>query len=135
MAYLLHLCEEWFFDFPAWSRVIRGAGVSADMFVAINSVGLVLFVSLAAMTWRRPAMAWFPATLATIFSLNGVLHALATLRYGVYSPGTVTGLLVSLPLGLLVLHELRSRLSLAAFSACLVAGAVAHAFITFVAFR
>lgn len=135
VAYLIHLCEEWFFDFPEWSRVIRGEGVSSDMFIAINSIGLVLFVTLAATTRRRPEMAWFPAILATIFSLNGVLHALATLRYGVYSPGTVTGMLISFPLGLLVLREMRKRLTTAAFSGSLAWGVLAHIFITFIAFR
>ena len=134
-AYLIHLGEEWFMGFPEWSRVIRGAGVSSEEFIAINSVALILFLILAAITRRRPGMAWFPATLATIFSLNGVLHALATLRYDVYSPGTVTGMLISFPLGLLVLHELRGRLSPAAFSGCLALGVLVHVFITFVAFR
>lgn len=135
VAYLAHLAEEWFCDFPAWSRVIRGAGVSSDEFIAINSIGLLLFVSLAALSWRRPGMAWFPATLATILALNGVLHMLATWRYDEYSPGTVTGMLISFPLGLLVLRAMRARLSTAAFSRCLVAGVLAHVFITFIAFR
>ncbi|MGI9272608.1 MAG: HXXEE domain-containing protein [Woeseiaceae bacterium] len=135
IAYLIHLCEEWFWGFPEWSRVIRGEGVSSDTFIAINSIGLLLFVTLAALTRRRPEMAWFPAILATIFSLNGVLHALATWRYGVYSPGTVSGILISLPLGLLVLREMRKRLSVAAFTGCLVWGVIAHIFITFIAFR
>jgi hypothetical protein len=134
-AYLIHLGEEWFMGFPEWSRVIRGAGVSSEEFLTINSIALVLFLILAAVTRQRPGMAWFPATLATIFSLNGVLHALATLRYDVYSPGTVTGMLISFPLGLFVLHEMRERLSAAAFSGCLVLGVLVHVFITFVAFR
>jgi hypothetical protein len=134
VAYLIHLAEEWFLGFPEWSRVIRGAGVSSDEFVAINSVALVLFLILAAVT-RRSGMAWFPATLATILSLNGVLHALATLRYDVFSPGTATGMLISFPLGLFVLHEMRGRLSAAGFVGCLLLGALIHVFITFVAFR
>ena len=133
-AYLIHLSEEWFLGFPEWSRVIRGAGVSSEEFVATNSGALMLFLILAAVT-RRSAMAWFPATLATIFSLNGVLHALATLRYDVYSPGTASGMLISFPLGLLVLHEMRGRLSAAAFAGCLLLGVLIHVFITFVAFR
>jgi hypothetical protein len=135
VAYLIHLCEEWFCGFPAWSRVIRGAGVSSEEFIAINSVALLLFVGLAAATRQRAGIAWFPATLATILSLNGVLHALATLRYDVYSPGTATGMLISFPLGLLVLRAMRAHLSKAAFAGCLVAGVLAHVFITFVAFR
>jgi hypothetical protein len=134
-AYLIHLGEEWFMGFPEWSRVIRGAGVSSYDFVAINSAALILFLILALVTRQCKDMAWFPATLATIFSLNGVLHALATLRYDGYSPGTVTGMLIFFPLGLLVLHEMRRHLSLAAFSGCLALGVLAHVFITFVAFR
>lgn len=135
IAYLIHLAEEWFCDFPAWSRVIRGAGVSSEEFIAINSVALLLFVGLAVATRRRPEMAWFPATLATILALNGVLHTLATLRYDVYSPGTATGMLISFPLGLLVLRAMSARLSAVAFAGCLAAGVLAHVFITFIAFR
>ena len=67
--------------------------------------------------------------------INAVLHALATWRYGAYSPGTVSGLLIYVPMGIVVLREMRSYLSMSAFAACLGAGAIAHVFITFVAFR
>jgi hypothetical protein len=134
-AYLIHLAEEWFGGFPEWSRVIRGAGVSSQEFIVINAIALALFVALSAITRRRPGMAWFPSILAAIFVINGILHALATWRYGVYSPGTVSGLLIYLPLGVLVLREMREYLSSNALIACLGLGAVAHVFITYVAFR
>lgn len=134
-AYLVHLAEEWFADFPEWSRVIRGAGVSSQRFVLINLFALALFIALTARVRRRPAMAWFPAVLAAIFLINGILHALATWRYGVYSPGTVSGLLIYMPLCVLVLREMRAYLSSNTFFACLAMGAVAHVFITFIAFR
>jgi len=134
-AYLVHLAEEWFWGFPEWSRVIRGAGVSSQQFMLINSVALALFISLGLMVRRRSGMAWFPAVLASVFVINGVLHSLATLRYGVYSPGTVTGLLIFIPLGVLVLREMREHLSIARFAGCLVAGGVVHVFVTLIAFR
>jgi hypothetical protein len=135
VAYLIHLTEEWFGGFPEWSRVIRGDGVSAERFVLINSIALLLFVILAARTRQRPGMVWFPTTLAAVFLLNGILHTLATFRYDVYSPGTVTGLLISIPLGFLVLHAMRERLSTNAFVGCLGLAALVHVFITFAAFR
>jgi hypothetical protein len=134
-AYLIPLAEEWFGGFPEWSRVIREAGVSSQRFILINSIALALFVVLSVTARRRPGLAWFPSTLAAIFLINGVLHALATWRYGVYSPGTVSGLLIYIPLGVLVLREMREYLSESAFIACLGMGAVAHVFISFIAFR
>ena len=134
-AYLIHLAEEWFWGFPEWSRVIRGAGVSSERFLVINAIALALFVVLSAIARRRPGMAWFPSTLAAIFVINAVLHALATWRYGGYSPGTVSGLLIYVPLGIVVLRDMRSYLATNAFVACLGAGAIAHVFITFAAFR
>jgi hypothetical protein len=96
---------------------------------------LALFVVLSATARQRRGMAWYPAILAAIFVINGVLHALATWRYGVYSPGTVSGLLIYIPLGIFVLREMREYLSVNVFIACLAMGAVAHVFITFIAFR
>ena len=134
-AYLVHLAEEWFGGFPEWSRAIRGAGVSSKQFLLINACALVLFVILTARARRHPRMAWFPSLLATVFVINGVLHTLATLRYGVYSPGTVSGLLIFLPLGVFVLRAMWKHLSMAAFIVCLGSGGLVHGFVTFIAFR
>lgn len=134
-AYLLHLAEEWFADFPEWSRVIRGTGVSPRQFMLINSIAMALLIILSARARRHAGMAWFPAVLAAVFVINGVLHTLATLRYGVYSPGTVTGLLIFIPLGALVLRGMREQLATAAFMACLGFGGLVHVLVTFVAFR
>jgi hypothetical protein len=134
-AYLVHLAEEWFFDFPAWSRVIRGAGVSGQEFIIINAVFLALLLLMTATVRRRPAMTWFPVTLALIFMVNGFLHTLASWRYGVFSPGTATGIVVYFPLGVLVLRGLWHRLSAGAQVGCIVASILIHAFVTFVAFR
>lgn len=134
-AYLVHLAEEWIGDFPTWSRLVRGNGVSADEFLLINASFLALLGTLSVVANRRAGMAWYPATLAAIFVINAVLHTLATWRYGVYSPGTITGLVIYLPLGVMVLRKMRAQLSVNALTACLVAGALIHVFITFIAFR
>jgi hypothetical protein len=134
-AYLIHLAEEWFAGFPEWSRVIRGDGVSSEEFLVINSVFLALIIVLTVRTRRRPEMAWFPAVLASVFVINAVLHTLATFRYEVFSPGTVSGLLISAPLGILILREMRAHLSATALAGCLGLGGLIHVFVTFIAFR
>ena len=59
-AYLVHLVEEWLLDFPTWSQVIRGAGVSGEEFIAINASFLAIIISLTLIARRRGGMAWFP---------------------------------------------------------------------------
>lgn len=130
---LLHQAEEWFAGFPEWTRFVVGNGVEPERFLVINAVGFVLitFWTLAAFQERR--MAWIVVSLAALLGLNGILHALATVLVGRYSPGTATGLLLSLPLSVVVLRASVARLPGVQVFGAVLAGVLLHAAVTFLA--
>jgi hypothetical protein len=92
-AVLLHVVEEWFGGFPAWTVAVLGDGVSPERFLAVNAVGLVLFTVGTLAALRYSGAAWLVVSFAALFIVNAVLHTLATLGWGLYSPGLITGLL------------------------------------------
>lgn len=117
---LLHQAEEWFGGFPEWTRYAVGSGVTDDRFLLINAVGFVLFTIWTLVAFRERRVAWIVASLATLMGLNGILHAVASMVVDRYSPGTATGLLLSLPLSIVVL-----RAAVAALPREMVVGAIA----------
>ncbi|MGD8833208.1 MAG: HXXEE domain-containing protein, partial [Pseudomonadales bacterium] len=94
--------------------------VTDDRFLLINAVGFVLFTIWTLVAFRERRVAWIVASLATLMGLNGILHAVASMVVDRYSPGTATGLLLSLPLSIVVL-----RAAVAALPREMVVGAIA----------
>ncbi len=130
---LFHQMEEWFGGFPEWTRFAVGNGVSSERFLLINAVGLLLITFWTLAAFRERRMAWIVAGVATLLGLNGVLHALASVLLGRYSPGTATGLLLSLPLSVVVLRASVAGLPRAQVFGAVVAGVLLHGVVTFLA--
>lgn len=61
------------------------------------------------------------------------LHAVASLLVGRYSPGTATGLLLSLPLGIVVLRAALVALPKRTVFGAITAGVLLHGLVTFLA--
>jgi hypothetical protein len=125
--------EEWFGGFPEWTRLVVGNGVSSERFLLINTVGLLLITFWTLAAFREPRMAWVVASVATLMGLNGVLHALASVLLGRYSPGTATGLLLSLPLSVVVLRASVAGLPRAQVFGAVLAGVALHGVVTYLA--
>jgi hypothetical protein len=134
LVFLIHLGEEWFTGFTDWTTIALGAEISIERFLTINASAFLIFVAGTFAAFRHAAMAWFISSLAALLVLNGALHTLATVGYGFYSPGTITGLLLYVPLGLLVLRHERSRLKPQIFRRAVVLGIVLHGLVAFLAF-
>lgn len=134
MAYVIHLVEEVFGGLPAWAIDVLGRGIPADRFIAINATAFVLFVAGTIGYLRFGRARWFPTALATILTANGVLHALAALYFGGYAPGVITGLVLYLPLGAIILRGARRSLTPALFKRAVVAGLLFHGLVSAVAF-
>ena len=134
VAFLLHLAEEWFGGISAWTLIALGNEISPERFVLINGIAFPIFVAGSVAAYYFPRMAWFSAFLAAMLGLNGVLHTLATLGLGLYSPGTVTGLLLYLPLSVVVLRVSVTQLSRSVFASSVLFGVLIHGLISFLAF-
>lgn len=124
---LLHQAEEWFGGFPAWSAAILGSEIPAGQFLSVNAFGLLLFIVGTMAAVLSPRMAWCAVSLATLLGVNGVLHAVASLVAGSYSPGTASGLLLSVPLCVMVLRSAAGRMSRAAMVGAVLLGILVHA--------
>ncbi len=133
-AFLLHLAEEWFGDFSAWTANVLGNEVSPTRFVAINTIGLVVFLAGTLASFRYPSTTWLIAAFAALFSVNAALHTAATIGFGTYSPGTLTGLVVYAPLSILLLRWAGKSLSHHLFVRAIWTGVILHALVSFVAF-
>ena len=136
LAYLAHLCEEWWggAGFPAWTLGTLGVEVSPERFIAINAIAWPLLTVGIIVAMRSRRFGWFAATFAAIVTLNGLLHLLATAAFSTYSPGVVTGAVLYIPLGGCVLVSMSRTLPAAVFGAALLAGVALHAVVTIVAF-
>ena len=134
IAYMLHLTEEWFGGLPAWTLEALGREISPGRFLLINGIALPILVIGTMAAFYYPRWAWFTASFATLIGLNGVLHTLGTLGLGFYSPGTITGLLLYIPLSVIVLRSSATRLSGADFAAAVLFGVLLHGLVSFLAF-
>jgi len=109
VAYAAHLSEEAFGGrgFVAWMREV---GIAPTMderrFLVLNAIffSVVATVSIAAVATRirAPRLRFAAATFGAVLAMNGAIHLLSSATTGTYSPGTWTGALVYLPLGVLL---------------------------------
>jgi hypothetical protein len=134
IAYLLHLAEEWFGGFSAWTLTALGNEISAERFVLINAIAMAVFAIGTLAAFHYPRMAWFGASIAALVGLNGVLHTLATIGYGYYSPGTLTGLLLYVPLSASVLRSYATVISRPVLVRSVFFGILMHGLIALIAF-
>jgi len=133
-AFLLHQVEEWLGGFSAWTAEVLGRGVSPQRFLILNAIAWLLFTGGTVAARRSSRMAWFAASFAALLGLNGILHALATVGLGRFAPGTITGLLVSLPVSAVVLRASAPRLAPGTLSRAMAIGVLIHVVVVVVAY-
>jgi hypothetical protein len=133
--HIVHIAEECFAagGFPAWASDLTRLQFTTTRFLAINAVALTAMTLASALVFARPAFRWLVATLGAIVALNGALHIVTSLITQSYSPGTVSGLVLWIPLGGLALRSARQWLSTRSFVAAVAVGVIAHGAVTAVA--
>ena len=102
VAAVLHIIEEFIFPggFMRWYHNFRpeiARSVTSRFLVMINAILIV--ACLLPMVIRNPVYGvalWL--SIAAIFFTNAVFHIRATLKTKAYSPGTITAVLIYLPL-------------------------------------
>jgi hypothetical protein len=102
---LVHFTEELFAGggFYRWVVLIGGAPVGMAQF---GTATLVAFVSITIASWlARKRYDWLLFALAAIILTNALTHLIGTLVTHSYSPGTVSGLILWLPLGGAILYR------------------------------
>jgi len=134
VALLLHQAEEWFGGFPEWVLLATGSGITPQRFLLINAVGFLLFLVGTLAAFLDSRMAWIVVSLAALVGFNALLHSVATVVVGSYSPGTATGLLLNLPLSVAVLRSSAATLPLSGFIGAVVLGVLLHGLATVTAY-
>jgi len=111
--FILHVLEE-APGFVEWFNSLVPRGISQSLFLAVNAVGLaitVVIVLLVAASPDRASGLVLAAWVGFLMLANGVLHLVGTVAHARYCPGVVTGTLLYLPYGAVLLrkiiHELR----------------------------
>ena len=134
LVYLLHFVEEWFGGLTAWTLETLGNDIPTDRLLLINGVAFILFLAGTIASFLIPRMAWFCTAFAALLGLNGVLHTLATLAYGQYAPGVITGVLAYIPISIVILRASSKQLPRPLYIRSIWVGIIFHGLVSFLAF-
>jgi hypothetical protein len=128
-AYLLHLAEElWAGEgFPVWFARIVGRPLPLNAFLAINALAFVVLVAGTLAAVRRESEGWIAVAVATVVSINALLHLTGSVVTRSYSPGLITGIVLYLPLGQLLLIRALHQVEPPRFTRGVLAGVGIHA--------
>ena len=128
-AYIVHVVEEAFGGHGLLEWMAGGGGVDLSLveFLGVNLVGLGALCLAAWASRKWAAWRWPLVSGATIFIANGVWHAAICLMSSSYIPGVLTGIVVYIPLGCIVMFRLRHLVSPRMYISAIVIGMVIHA--------
>jgi hypothetical protein len=127
LAFALHILEEWFGGFPEWIALALGSPLPRNAFIAINTVALTLVILAMRAATQRESHGWMAIAVSTILLTNGLVHLLASLVTGTYSPGLITGVVLYFPLAQLALLRAWSQADGPMFRRGVVTGLALHA--------
>ena len=113
-VFILHVIEE-APGFVIWFNSLVPRGISQSTFLTVNAVALIITVVIALVVAasRDPASGLVLAAWVGFLMLgNGLLHLVGTIAHARYCPGVVTGTIVYLPFGALLLRGIVRDLAL-----------------------
>jgi hypothetical protein len=125
-TYLAHIAEEYWGGFAARTAELSGLAIPEAAFLAANGLFWVLMSIGIVWVLRRSSRAPFVVALATIVTINSVLHVGGSVLSGGYSPGLITGVLLWLPLGVTALARGQRLLPKHRFRSGVLVGVIAH---------
>lgn len=112
--FILHVLEE-APGFVEWFNSLVPRGISQNLFLTVNAVGLaitVVVVLLVAASPDRASGLLLAAWVGFLMLANAVLHLVGTIAHARYCPGVVTGTLLYVPYGALLLQRIVRELGL-----------------------
>jgi hypothetical protein len=96
-AYGLHVLEEFMLDWKTWANKVLKLPVNWPIFYVVNALVVVLGIVAAAVGWRLPALS---LALPALMLINAVFfHILPFIVTRKFSPGTMTAVILFLPIG------------------------------------
>ncbi len=107
---LVHQLEEYFTGFPAWYSELLNVQLSDREWIYINVVGL-LFLSAFSLSYFVHKSFIPLVAVGTLVFINGVIHLTISIFTLSYSPGTVSGVVLMIPLGIVIFKRISPQLS------------------------
>jgi hypothetical protein len=107
---LIHQLEEYFGQFPLWYSNLLNAQLSNQDFIVINGVGLLIFLTFA-LSYIINKNNLILVALGTFVFVNGMIHLLLSFFTLSYSPGTISGVVLFIPLGIIIYKNIMPHLS------------------------
>ena len=129
VTYVVHIAEEYIGDFVEFTAKLGGLVLSDSAFLVGNGVFLVAMCVALLWASKQPSRDPWLVVLGTIVAINAFLHVGGTLLASSYSPGTISGLVLWLPLGIVALVRSYGMLPAAKFRFGVLMGLVAHTLI------
>jgi hypothetical protein len=120
---------------PDWFSGVFNANLSLNDFIIINSIGLTAVVVIVILYGLDKVNNFLIVALGSLFFLNGLIHLAASLVTATYSPGTISGVILYIPLGVLIFKKILPLLPEQQHSLSIVAGIIAHIIISVIAFN
>jgi len=106
---LVHQLEEYFGQFPIWYSNLLNAQLSNQDFIIINGVGLFLF-TVFSLSYIFNKNNLILVALGTLVFVNGMIHLLLSIFTFSYSPGTISGIVLFIPLGIIIYKNILPQL-------------------------
>jgi hypothetical protein len=108
-AILVHQLEEYFGHFPIWYSDLLNVQLSNQDFIVINTVGLFVF-SVLSLSYLFNKNNLILVALGTLVFVNGLMHPLISIFTFSYSPGTISSVVLFIPLGLIIYKRIWPQL-------------------------
>jgi len=113
-VFILHVLEE-APGFVAWFNSLVPRGITQSSFLTVNAVALTITILITLLVAASPHPASglvLAAWVGFLMLANGLLHLVGTIAHGRYCPGVVSGTLLYLPYGVLLLRKIVRDLEL-----------------------
>jgi hypothetical protein len=136
-AYFLHLLDEYFSGagFSSWYSSMFQVDLSVNDFITINSVGFAVTLLIVILYSFNKTNIFLIAMLGFLFFINGLVHPFVSIVTATYSPGTLTGVLIYLPLGFLIFKKIFPLLPEQQRSLSVVTGLAIQLLVALIAFN
>ena len=135
VTFLVHIAEEYWGGggFSAYISRTRGVNLPPTRFLILNGLGCVLIVVGIILARRLRFSQWLLVCLGTIVLINGFSHTINSIVTAEYNPGVVSGLLIWIPFGAVVLFRLKKRMRARRYWTALAVGVAIHGVVTLLA--
>ena len=105
VTFLVHQLEEYIGQFPLWYSKLLNAQLSNQDFILINAIVLFVF-TVFALSYIFYKNNLILAALGTFVFVNGLIHLALSVFTLSYSPGTISGVVLFIPLGLIIFRKI-----------------------------